>query len=49
MAVSKPSLADAKVLKYRCKYIGGGDGAGDGTEVMDGFAEVLGYEVARDA
>ena len=27
----------------------GGDGAGDGAEVVDGFAEVLGDEVAADA
>ncbi len=25
---------------------GGGDGAGDGAQVVDGFAEVLGDEVA---
>lgn len=40
------SLADAEVLEDGGEEVGGGDGAGDGGEVVDGFAEVLGDEVA---
>ena len=29
--------------------VGGGDGAGNGAEVVEGFADVLGYEVGGDA
>lgn len=28
--------------------VGGGDGAGEGGEVVEGFADVLGYEVAGE-
>lgn len=40
------SFADAEVLEDGGEEVGGGDGAGDGGEVVDGFAEVLGDEVA---
>lgn len=41
-------LADAEFLEDGLEEVGGGDGAGDGGEVVDGFAEVLGDEVAGD-
>ena len=39
-------FSDAEVLEDGGEEVGGGDGAGDGGEVVDGFAEVLGNEVA---
>ena len=39
-------FTDAEVLEDGGEEVGGGDGAGDGGEVVDGFAEVLGDEVA---
>ena len=39
------SFADAEVGEDGLEDFGGGDGAGDGGEVVDGFAEVLGDEV----
>ena len=41
-------LADAKPRKNSGEDVGGGDGAGDGGEVVDGGAEVLGNEVAGE-
>lgn len=38
-------FADAEVGEDVGEDVGGGDGAGDGAEVVEGFAEVLGYEV----
>lgn len=42
------SFTDAEFLEDGLEEVGGGDGAGDGGEVVDGFAEVLGDEVAGD-
>ena len=42
------SFADAKAGEDGLEDVGGGDGAGDGGEVVDGGAEVLGKEVAGD-
>lgn len=39
-------FSDAKSWEYGLKYVGGGDGARDGAEMRDAFAEVLGHEVA---
>lgn len=36
------SLPDAEAGEDGLEDFGGGDGAGDGAEVVDGFAEVLG-------
>ena len=44
--VTITSFADAKSWEYGLKYVGGGDGARDGAEMRDAFAEVLGHEVA---
>lgn len=41
------SFADAEAGEDGGEDVGGGDGAGDGGEVMEGFADVLGHEVAR--
>ena len=40
------SLADAEAREDGGEDVGGGDGAGYFTEVVEGFAEVLGDEVA---
>ena len=39
-------LSDAEVFKNGLEEIGGGDGAGDGAEVVNCFTQVLGYEIA---
>lgn len=39
-------LSDAEAGEDGLEDFGGGDGAGDGAEVVDDFAEVLGDEVA---
>lgn len=39
------SFSDAEAGEDGCEDFRGGDGAGDGGEVVEGFAEVLGYEV----
>ena len=41
-------LADAEVGEDVGEEVGGGDGAGEGGEVVEGFADVLGYEVAGE-
>lgn len=38
-------LSDAETGEDGCEDFRGGDGAGDGGEMVEGFAEVLGYEV----
>ena len=43
------SFTDAEVFEDVLEDFGGGDGAGDGGEVVDGGAEVLGGEVCRYA
>lgn len=43
------SFADAKARENGGEYVGGGDGAGYGSEVVDGFTYILGYEVAAYA
>ncbi len=42
------SFTDAEVGEDVGEEVGGGDGAGEGGEVVEGFADVLGYEVAGD-
>lgn len=42
------SLADAKIPKYIPEGFVGADFADDFAEVVEGFAEVLGYQVRRD-
>ena len=44
MAVYKPSFADAKIPEYVLQDFVGGDMAGDGAYVVQGFAQVLGCE-----
>lgn len=39
-------FSDAEAGEDGLEDFGGGDGAGDGAEVVDDFAEVLGDEVA---
>lgn len=41
-------LSDAEAGEDGGEDVGGGDGACDGSEVMDGFAHVLGYEVTAE-
>lgn len=41
-------FADAEAGEDGGEDFGGGDGTGDGTEMVDGFAEVLGDEVAGE-
>ena len=43
------SFTDAEFLEDGLEEVGGGDGAGDGGEVVEGGAEVLGDEVAGEA
>lgn len=43
------SLSDAEAGEDGCEDVGGGEGAGDGGEVVEGGAEVLGDEVAGEA
>ena len=40
--------ADAEAGEDGGEDVGGGDGAGDGGEVVEGFADVLGDEVAGE-
>lgn len=42
------SLADAKIPKYIPEGFVGGDFADDFAEMVEGFAEVLGYQVRRE-
>lgn len=42
------SLADAKIPEYVPEGFVGGDFADDFAEVVEGFAEVLGYQVRRE-
>lgn len=42
------SLADTKIPKYVAEGFVGGDFADDFAEVIQGFAEVLGYQVRRE-
>ena len=42
-------LPDAELNEDIPKHLVGGDGAGDGAEVVEGFAEVLGDEVTGGA
>lgn len=42
------SLADAKIPKYIPKGFVGADFADDFAEVVEGFAEILGYQVRRE-
>lgn len=42
------SLADAKIPKYIAEGFVGADFADDFAEVIEGFAEVLGYQVRRE-
>lgn len=42
------SLPDAKIPKYIPEGFVGGDFADDFAEVVEGFAEVLGYQVRRE-
>lgn len=48
MAVYKPLLPDAKIPKYIPECFVGGDFADDFAEVVEGFAEILGYQVRRE-
>ena len=49
MGLSSPALfADAEAGEDGVEEVGGGDGAGDGAEVVEGFADVLGYEVGGE-
>ena len=42
---SRQSFSDAKIPKYVAEGFVGGDFADDFAEVVEGFAEVLGYQV----
>lgn len=42
------SLSDAKIPKYIPEGFVGGDFADDFAEMVEGFAEVLGYQVRRE-
>ncbi len=44
--VTNRLFSDAEAGEDGLEDFGGGDGAGDGAEVVDDFAEVLGDEVA---
>lgn len=48
MAISKPSLSDTEAGEDGGEDVVGGDAAGDGGEVVEGFAYVLGDEVAGE-
>lgn len=48
MAVYKPSFADAKIPKNVTQDFVAGDFTEDGAEGVEGFADVLGYQVGRD-
>ena len=43
--VTKRLLADAEILKYVLEELRSGDFAGDGSEMADCFAQVLGNKV----
>lgn len=45
---SRQSLSDAKIPKYISEGFVGADFADDFAEVIEGFAEVLGYQVRRE-
>lgn len=47
--VTNRLLADAEAGEDGLEDFGGGDGAGDGGEVMEGFAQELGGKVGGDA
>lgn len=43
------SFSDAEAGEYGGEEVGGGDAAGDGAEVGEGFSKVLGHEVGGQA
>lgn len=45
---SRQSLSDAKIPKYIPEGFVGADFADDFAEMVEGFAEVLGYQVRRE-
>ena len=46
MAVYKPSLSDAKILKNITQNLIGSDFTGDFAEVVEAFPDILGNEFA---
>ena len=47
--VTNRLLSDAEAGEYGGEEVGGGDAAGDGAEVGEGFSKVLGHEVGGQA
>lgn len=47
--VTNRLLADAEAGEDGLEDFGGGDGAGDGGEVVEGFAQELGGKIGGDA